>query len=107
MKPLPMIVMIEPLRYCRDWEIPGGMSTDLPRLFEQAGVELRAETPDRQIIVYHGSKQLRSVSTDAVGVPVRDLMSQEAALRALEALAFSFHDHAVRFSICGRGLFCA
>jgi hypothetical protein len=57
--------------------------------------------------VYFGRQQIRTQQADAVGVPVRDLESPEAALRALEALAHSFHDHAARACVCGRGFFVA
>lgn len=56
-------------------------------------------------MIYYGQKQIRTPDVDYVGVPVNDLRSREAALRALDALAHRFHHHAARASVCKRGLF--
>lgn len=104
--PLPFQPVIEAVVY-RSAVDPSieGVETDLRRLCEQAGVPLRATAPPRTLLVYTGSRQIRTPAVDIVGVPTRDLTSPEAALRALEALAHSFHDHAARACVCHQGLF--
>lgn len=102
---LPLIVMIEPVIYQPQPPVVEGATTSLEALCLQAGVALRATTPARAIIIHFGRQQVRTPHVDVVGVPVRDLTTREAALRALEALAHSFHDHAAR--ACSRGLFTA
>lgn len=107
MTPLLMQIFIEPVAYRREEVVLAGecLVTDLEQLCVQAQIRLRATAPRRCITIYSGQQQIRSPNIDYVGVPVSDLQSQDAALRALEALAHSFHDHAARACICGRGLF--
>lgn len=108
MKPIPWQPMIEPVIYTSENAVPtSGRWTTLAKLFRQAGITLRATVPSRKILVYYGRRQIRTNRVDAVGVPTRNLDGRMAAIRALEALAYSFHDHAVRHSVCGRGLFVA
>jgi hypothetical protein len=84
-----------------------GKWTTLAALCGQAGIPLRATAPPRAYLVYTGAAQIRGPDADALGVPTVDLDSPETALRALEALAHSFHDHAARACVCGRGYFVA
>jgi hypothetical protein len=105
---IPLQVFIDPVIYRPDehYAPRKRVVTDLARLCRQARVLLRATVPSRRVVVYTGRRQVRTPSADYVGVPVKELNGREAALRALEALAHSFHDHAARACICGRGLFC-
>ena len=106
---IPARVFIEPPLYRPDEALPidRGRWTTLPDLCEQAGIPLRYEGPARRILLYRGRKQIRTQNADAVGVPVRDLQSHVAALRALEVLAYSFLDHGARACVCHRGLYSA
>lgn len=98
--------MPEAVIYCPDADLPTeGKWTTLAELCAQAGIPCPVTVPPRRILMYHGTRQLSSEFADAVGVPVTDLTTPEAALRALEALAFSLHDHAARHCVCGRGYF--
>lgn len=102
--------MPEPVTYLPDAEVnvPNkAVRATLRGLCRRAGVVLRATTPDRQIWVYYGSKQVRTQSMDLVAVP-RDsgaLRSRIASVRALEALAYGFRDHSARACVCKQGLF--
>jgi hypothetical protein len=59
------------------------------------------------IIVHIGTQHFHSKNTLYVGVKnCWHLDDKTRALRILEILAYSFHDYAVRESVCGRGLFC-
>ncbi len=89
--------------YGPDIPLPEGRLTSLSGLCAQAGIPLKATAPYRPVVVRHSVEQLRMPGADVVGVPVEDVASPEAAIRALEALAHSFHDHAAR--ACVRGLF--
>lgn len=106
-EPIPLWIWIEPVQYRR--EIPRDLGahliTDLADLCQRAGISLRATVPTRTIYVRSHSEQIRTPSADVVGVPESDLQGRRAALRALEALAHSFHDHGARACVCGRGLF--
>lgn len=84
-----------------------GFETTLSQLCNQAGIPVRASRPPRRIHVVLGEeRQLRLPDADIVGIPGGlDPEGPEAALRALEALAHAFHDHAARACVCGRGLF--
>lgn len=82
--------------------------TTISQLCERADVVYRATvSKERAIIVYFGEENFRARDVDAVGVPVKDVQSPKAALRALEALAYSFHDHIARHCLCGKGYFFA
>lgn len=107
MRKLPFQVFIEPVIHRSNEEALrfAGQETDLRSLCKQAGIPLRATVPRRKILVVYGKKQIKTPKFDIVGVPVRDLDSPEAALRALEALAYSFFDHGARACVCHRGLF--
>jgi len=107
MYPLPIQMFIEPTLYRAKARLPPrklSVRTTLARLCKRAGIRLRATVPHRDIVVYRGHRQVRTPHFDLVGVPVNP-RSPEGALRALEALAHSFHDHAARTCVCGRSLF--
>ncbi len=103
--PIPLMFAIEPVIYRLLVPKISGKKTNLAQLCQQAEVRLRATVPPRVLRIYTGTKQIRTPDVDIIGVPVEDLESREAALRALEALAHSFHDHSARVCVCGRGLF--
>jgi DNA-binding transcriptional regulator YiaG len=105
--PIPARIGIEPpvYRSASDLPLNRGRCTSLVELCEQAGIPLRYEGPARQILVYRGRKSMRTPAGDAVGVPVDDLTSPLAALRALEVLAYSFFDYGARACVTHRGLF--
>lgn len=105
--PLLLWIWIEPVRYRRDLprDLGEHLVTDLADLCERAGIPLRATVPPRTIYVRSHTEQIRTPSADVIGVPESVLYSRRAALRALEALAHSFHDHGARACVCGRGLF--
>jgi hypothetical protein len=85
--------------------VAGHSPTTLAQLCRQAKIRLRATVPERTLYVVTADQQIRTPTADIIGVPTTDLDSPEAALRALEALAHSFFDHAARACVCGRGLF--
>ena len=107
MRRLPALADLPPLSYLRNGEsIPRGRKTTVSKLCKIAGVPYRATVAnERPVIVRYGREQCRARHVDVVGVRVRDLDSRVAALRALEALAFSFFDHAARHCVCHRGYF--
>jgi len=107
MKPLPALVFIDAPRYRPVGWRPAsrGRFTTLADLCKEAKIPLRATAPPRSIYVYCGTQQVRTPDIDFVGVPTKRLRGPTAALRALEALAHSFHDHAARHCVCGCGLF--
>jgi hypothetical protein len=108
MRPIPFQVFIDPVIYRNAVDpqlVITSRETTLGALCHQAGITLRATVPHRTIFVVSGQKQIRTPHADIVSVPVSDLDSPEAALRALEALAHSFHDHGARACVCKRGLF--
>jgi len=107
MTPIPARVFIDPPVYRSEDALPvdRGEWTTLAKLCKQAGIPLRFTGPKRKILLYRGRKQIRTRTADAVGVPVGDLASPLAALRALEVLAYSFLDHGARACVVQRGLF--
>ncbi len=104
MTPLTLRIGLRPVRYLHVPDVDG-IRTTLAELCERADVVLRYTGESRPILLYHGDGQYRARGLNIVGVPVVDLASPEAAMRALEALAFSFHDHGARACVCHQGLF--
>lgn len=105
---IPFQIWIEPVRYRASVKVSRARRTDVSSLCRQAKVVLRATTSlPRRVFIYSGSQQFSTPDADYVGVPVKKLTGRVAALRALEALAHSFHDHAARTCVCGRDLFKA
>jgi hypothetical protein len=102
--PTHLRIGLRPVRYLHVPEVDG-IRTTLAELCERADVVLRYTGASRPILLYHGDGQYRARGLNIVGVPVADLASPEAALRALEALAYSFHDHGARACVCHQGLF--
>lgn len=104
---IPFQIWLKPVRYRKQVSFIGRThKTSLRELCVQAGILVRATVPKRDIFVYTGTAQYRTPHADYVGVPVKRLTGPVAALRALEALAHSFHDHAARACVCKRNLFC-
>lgn len=95
---------LHPVSYRRVPDVEGVRAT-LAELCERAGLRLRYTGQSRPILVYHGEGQYRARGMNIVGVCVADLASEEAAVRALEALAYSFHDVGARACVCHQGLF--
>jgi hypothetical protein len=104
MTPLTLQVGLRPVRY-RNVPDVNGVRTTLAELCNRADVTLRYTGDSREILLHHGVGQYRARGLNIVGVPVADLASPEAALRALEALAYSFLDHGARACVCHQGLF--
>ena len=105
---LPIRLDLHAIVYRQDVHLPLAVWwTTLPDLVACAGLPLRATVPDRRICVYVGTAQIRTSDSDIVGIPDLPLGQAEAALRALEALAYSFHHHGARACVYGRGIFYA
>jgi hypothetical protein len=109
-KPRPVIKPVlrrfdtKPVQNCENATIPhGALRLRVSDLCRRAGVVNRS-TYDRPIYVYRGTRKIHTLAFDIVGVPVSP-RSREGALRALESLAYSFHEHHARHCIIGRGYF--
>lgn len=104
--PLEINWELNPVKYRQKVVLPEGyIETSLEKLCKQAEIPLCVTAPPRKLLVYFGSEQIRTKDFDLIGIPVNDLTSKEAAFRALEALAHSFHDHVARACVCGKGYF--
>jgi len=73
------------------------------------GLDPRVSGPDldRRILILGGDECFRVVDDPSilvVGIPNWSRTPSDA-LRALEVLAYGFHDYCARESVCGRGLF--
>lgn len=106
MNPIPSRIFIEPPIYRQEKDLPSGRRTTLPALCKRVGIACRFSGPQKRILLFPGSQQIRTLTVDGVGVPDGlDLAGPVAALRALEALAYSFLSHGARACVANQGLF--
>ena len=103
-KPISRRIDSTPVQKRETATIPrGALRVYISDLCRRAKIPVRS-TYDRDVYVYQGRRKVRTPAFDIVGVPVSP-RSREAALRALESLAYSFREHHARFCIVGRGYF--
>ena len=95
-----------PVRRCETATIPpNALRLRISDLCRRAGVVNRS-TYDRAIYIYRGTRRIRTLCFDIVGIR-ESPRSREGALRALEILAYSFREHHARHCVVGRGYFTA
>jgi len=98
---LPRLWDIAPVLYkpAREVRVPAkAICTSHRALFRRAGLRFLATIPPRTLYVHQGTLQVSTADFDLIGVPVNP-RSKEGAMRAIEALAFCFFDHAVKHSL--------
>jgi hypothetical protein len=104
MKPIPAIFDDVPVQNRRRFKVPpGAICRTVTSLCKQAGIPVNATTV-RPVYIYLGKQKIRTPECDLVGIS-ENPRSRVGALRALEALAFSFFDPCARFCVCKRGFF--
>jgi predicted RNase H-like HicB family nuclease len=104
MTPIPRLVDTRPVRRCKTAKVPpSALRTNVTDLCRRARIPILA-TVDRHVYVYRGRRKIRTLAFDLVGVPVSP-RSRMGALRALESLAYKFHDHFARYCVVGRRYF--
>ena len=77
-------------------------------LCRRAGVRCRISGEDlrRTIVLARQGESVRIVGNpDTLRVVANESNAEKQALRALEVLAYGFHDYAAREAVCGRGYF--
>ncbi len=110
MKPIPLTVFIRaPFPLYADSPRPAEMArVTLEDLCTVARIAMRVTGGPREAIVLHAGKDhYREPGYYYVGVGKPWRATRVQALRALEVLAYGFHDYAARECVCHRGLFVA